>query len=382
MLRNTRCRLAICFRRFSSNDKPTSRLLDLLRQSKLEEGATKSSKEVNVTQLVSHSRSRQDHLRTLKEAREKVLQKQFDEENEGIDKELALAAQKVSDNLEGQHVKRELIDKLVEIEKETFEASKPSSAALDASKPPWGRFEASKMSSEGTLSPSSLVSSLSQLRVQRKDDVQTVEKKKSFDDNAEIETRKFLDEIGFKISQRDRSSSQLPRHHQPLSHTDPKTYDIIEVYNGPGMGIFAEGEKVVEFEAKPPLLPVWNELSKKHLNWLSNISPRNGFEEMIEWTENGKMHPYPMDNEYGMDEKFIAFHEHVFLNRLLASDDRVPKSGPIRDFLELVVNGLSKNAYMPLQRKHEHIEWFKEYFVDRVVEIEKIKENEDSLKRS
>ncbi len=35
------------------------------------------------------------------------------------------------------------------------------------------------------------------------------------------------------------------------------------------------------------------------------------------------------------------------------------------NFMELVCVGLSKNPYLTVQRKHEHIEWFKKYFIDR-----------------
>lgn len=34
-----------------------------------------------------------------------------------------------------------------------------------------------------------------------------------------------------------------------------------------------------------------------------SIGPRNAFEEQIEWTENGKMWPYPIDNEYMLGEE-------------------------------------------------------------------------------
>uniref|UniRef100_A0A915K5X0 Small ribosomal subunit protein mS31 n=1 Tax=Romanomermis culicivorax TaxID=13658 RepID=A0A915K5X0_ROMCU len=92
------------------------------------------------------------------------------------------------------------------------------------------------------------------------------------------------------------------------------------------------------------------------------------------------MYPYPIDNEYGFHEKFIPFHEHVFLNRCLENDHRVPRDGPVRHFLDAVCLGLSKNPYMKLERKKEHIEWYKDYFKDKIHLIEKMQENEDQLR--
>lgn len=33
------------------------------------------------------------------------------------------------------------------------------------------------------------------------------------------------------------------------------------------------------------------------------MGPSNVYEEMIEWTKQGKMWPYPLDNEWRIDEK-------------------------------------------------------------------------------
>lgn len=37
--------------------------------------------------------------------------------------------------------------------------------------------------------------------------------------------------------------------------------------------------------------------------WNSSFGPTNAFEEMIELTEQGKMWPYPIDNEYQIGEE-------------------------------------------------------------------------------
>ncbi|XP_071990564.1 small ribosomal subunit protein mS31 isoform X2 [Engystomops pustulosus] len=62
----------------------------------------------------------------------------------------------------------------------------------------------------------------------------------------------------------------------------------------------------------------------------------------------------------GLDEEQkVEFHEHVFLEKYL---EDFPKHGPIRHFMELVICGLSKNPYLTVQQKKDHIDWFHEYF--------------------
>lgn len=91
--------------------------------------------------------------------------------------------------------------------------------------------------------------------------------------------------------------------------------------------------------------------------------PRNGFEEMIQWTKEGKLWHYPIDNEAGLEEeKNVEFYEHIFLEKHL---EDFPKSGPIRHFMELVVVGLSKNPCLTVQQKLGHIEWFRNYFHEK-----------------
>ena len=62
------------------------------------------------------------------------------------------------------------------------------------------------------------------------------------------------------------------------------------------------------------------------------------------------------------DEAQVGFHEHVFLEHLLKD---FPQKGPIRHFMELVIVGLSKNPYLTVQQKHEHVAWFRDYFEDK-----------------
>ena len=45
------------------------------------------------------------------------------------------------------------------------------------------------------------------------------------------------------------------------------------------------------------------------------LGPNNSFEEMIQWTEEGKMWPYPINNEYQLGEELdVCF---LLLNELI-----------------------------------------------------------------
>lgn len=63
----------------------------------------------------------------------------------------------------------------------------------------------------------------------------------------------------------------------------------------------------------------------------------------------------------GMEDD-AEFHEHIFLEKHL---EDFPKQGPIRHFMELVICGLSKNPYLSVKQKIEHIEWFQKYFEEK-----------------
>ncbi|XP_061426926.1 small ribosomal subunit protein mS31 isoform X2 [Lethenteron reissneri] len=122
--------------------------------------------------------------------------------------------------------------------------------------------------------------------------------------------------------------------------------------------IAASGEQQQQQQAFEPTL--WELEQESAIAATVSHAPRNGFEEMIQWTEEGKLWLYPVNNEQGLEEEeAVPFHEHVFLERHLAE---FPSSGPVRHFMQLVVTGLSKNPYLTVAQKREHIAWFREYF--------------------
>ncbi|KAL7835174.1 hypothetical protein SRHO_G00294210 [Serrasalmus rhombeus] len=120
----------------------------------------------------------------------------------------------------------------------------------------------------------------------------------------------------------------------------------------------AEQEPDTDLAAGPTL---WDADLASQIVQVVNQRPRNGFEEMIQWTREGKLWPYPINNEAGMEEETsVPFHEHVFLERHL--ENGFPQQGPIRHFIELVVTGLGKNPHLSVKQKLEHIAWFRDYF--------------------
>ncbi|XP_026112483.1 28S ribosomal protein S31, mitochondrial-like [Carassius auratus] len=135
------------------------------------------------------------------------------------------------------------------------------------------------------------------------------------------------------------------------------------------LNLFAAGaEQDVLSDLGPTL---WDIDLANQIVQATNQMPRNGFEEMIQWTKGGKLWQYPINNEAGLEEEAsVPFHEHVFLEKHL--DESFPQQGPVRHFMELVITGLTKNHHLTVQEKREHIDWFRDYF----------KQKEDVLKEA
>ncbi|KAI6649801.1 28S ribosomal protein S31, mitochondrial [Oopsacas minuta] len=88
--------------------------------------------------------------------------------------------------------------------------------------------------------------------------------------------------------------------------------------------------------------------------FLNSLLYSNPFKDMKE--ESYDMN-YPVNNEDGQPtEKGVSFKDHVILDHFYKD---FPKTGEIRNFMELVITGLSQNAYLTPEEKKEHIDWFK-----------------------
>ena len=105
-------------------------------------------------------------------------------------------------------------------------------------------------------------------------------------------------------------------------------------------------------------------MESDHLVELDNVNQigvwQNSFRDDINLSD--KLWQYPVDNEVCKTEEHgVSFEEHVFLEYLL---DDFPKKGPVRRFMELVINGLQKNPHLTVGQKKERVSWFKDYFAD------------------
>ncbi|XP_046603032.1 28S ribosomal protein S31, mitochondrial [Neodiprion virginianus] len=134
----------------------------------------------------------------------------------------------------------------------------------------------------------------------------------------------------------------------------------VTVDSGNPLGIFeVDPEAVVD--PNIPTLQTWDHLEKRDLKLLVTHPPIHFIDQMIQWTEQGKLWRFPIDNEQDLTiDQEEHFSDHVFLEPYL--EGWCPRKGPIRHFMELVCVGLSKNAFMTAQEKKDHIMWFKEYF--------------------
>ncbi|KAG8036411.1 hypothetical protein G9C98_003733 [Cotesia typhae] len=134
----------------------------------------------------------------------------------------------------------------------------------------------------------------------------------------------------------------------------------VNLFHGKRLNIFDP----VKAPEDSPMLSTWSSLEKKEIKTMMINTPENIFEEMIQWTDKGMLWQFPINNEFGLEEEEkVHFSEHVFLERYLQG--WCPKTGPIRHFMDLVCIGLSKNPYMTVNEKEEHIMWLKEWFADK-----------------
>ncbi|NXW19125.1 RT31 protein, partial [Circaetus pectoralis] len=142
----------------------------------------------------------------------------------------------------------------------------------------------------------------------------------------------------------------------------PQSFDSRSLKVGGRLNIFTKASPETENALKTVSSPtIWDLEFAKEIAAITAQPPRNGFEEMIQWTKEGILWEFPIDNEAGMEDD-AEFHEHIFLEKHL---EDFPKQGPIRHFMELVICGLSKNPYLSVKQKIEHIEWFQKYFEEK-----------------
>lgn len=144
----------------------------------------------------------------------------------------------------------------------------------------------------------------------------------------------------------------------------------VDLWSEPsGLGIFTPDK--TEDYSPGPRLATWSTLHARDLKLSVTHPPSNIFEQMILWTDQGKLWHFPIDNEQGLDaEARVDFSQHVFLDSHL--EPWCPPLGPIRAFMQLVLVGLSKNPYYTVEEKVQHILWFRDYFASKNALLERL----------
>lgn len=71
---------------------------------------------------------------------------------------------------------------------------------------------------------------------------------------------------------------------------------MADVFGGKPIGIFV---KIDELKDQEDSLKTWKKLEKHELRLRMSMAPRNYFEKMAYWTEEGKIWRFPIDNEQG-----------------------------------------------------------------------------------
>lgn len=79
----------------------------------------------------------------------------------------------------------------------------------------------------------------------------------------------------------------------------------------------------------------------------------------------------------GLDEEMqTPFTDHVFLEEYIES--WCPQKGAVHNFMELVCIGLSKNPYLSVEQKREHLDWYRDYFEEKRDILQRVIEEKKS----
>jgi len=75
-----------------------------------------------------------------------------------------------------------------------------------------------------------------------------------------------------------------------------------DIFGGEPLGIFKVPESQVQTVSdEQPEITTWHRLEARELHLAVTHPPSNIFEEMIQWTEQGKLWHLPVNNEQGLN---------------------------------------------------------------------------------
>jgi len=163
----------------------------------------------------------------------------------------------------------------------------------------------------------------------------------------------------------------------------PKSIEVMDtakLYDGPALDVFTDNfiaSRQLQVQETRTLFDI---LEQEQIDQYVNFPPENAFEEMAEWTREGKLWKYPIDNEQDLGaEADVGFDEHVFLARHLHG---FPSLIPVKHFMELVVTGLSMNSYMTVDTKIGHIDWYRNYFQEKKAILDEYQNQAEQQKQA
>lgn len=86
--------------------------------------------------------------------------------------------------------------------------------------------------------------------------------------------------------------------------SSPRTAESAHLYEGKPFLIFEKAESPAD-TSEIPKLTTWETLQKREFKLTLSHPPENIFQEMILWTEQGKLWKFPIDNEQGINAIII-----------------------------------------------------------------------------
>lgn len=103
-----------------------------------------------------------------------------------------------------------------------------------------------------------------------------------------------------------------PFEYRPRKRRTIDPDERLHIYRGESLGIFSK-TTATGVDAVGPALDTWHRLQRQELKMMVTHPPTNGFEEMIRWTEQGKLWRYPIDNEQGsrLSPLFSLFFDSI-----------------------------------------------------------------------
>ncbi|CAH8656529.1 unnamed protein product [Schistosoma rodhaini] len=158
---------------------------------------------------------------------------------------------------------------------------------------------------------------------------------------------------------------------------DAPTTRFVDLPSPANVNIFTH-ENVLPADSCNSLNLIFDAVENLEASLFSCALPNNQFEEWLKWTVEKKMWSFPINNEQDWNSELdVPFHEHVFLENHLNKEHL--KCKPLASFLELVCTGLSKNPYFSVDDKKQHLEWFTQFFDDKITRINVSIEEEEHM---